>query len=831
MKKIILNGDYFSEKEYQQVKDKGKYILKKSSTGIGMTTFFLNYNSNKTTIILSPNTSMIQDKKNTYQDNKDGVKAYFVWSHRESDHLRDFINDRTSTTKILNTTPDTFMIRYEDLKGLDSRIILDEIDSFTESGNYRQKVIECLKTIIKLDDYILTSATINKIGNRVIDIPNPKNHIYFEIIKQNQKRHKVTLLNSPTESHTKKLIEKIIHHQPTNKFLVASNSVKLHQWGLNLSNDDNDQTDVVRLVGKTMDIKLNTSKYKDKSKDINWETTRFCFISSKYYMGYDVKYKNDTTVIIHVKYKSKSSSISPNMIRQIIGRVREVIPRVYLIVDSSIPSVKDDRVKLKYGSYRECIQGFKPTHDYFTFTSGYINELNYWRYESGDYKKYLSKENNIDLDDDYKFIELTDRSKVSSKRFNEQIDLLVDDNTEKELRLSTFHIIENLIYNSNGFSPNLLIQYHIAHTIKKHDLPLIKYNQKNLYLDKFDKLINGLNDDHIKDIWDLLYHGYYRAHINSSDKSFKSKTYQQGGRCHHIKEILEYPPQYTKDLLMTAYPIKEDITIVSEEGSDNREKTKLLYHRSRNRIEIDLGDNLTDDECKELFDKCDYKHEDPKGFDKKTPYKRIEKVYLMLINNGKGNYVFEENQNREYNPFTQIPSRIRYIIHRPLMEIDIVSANPRFVDLIIGSDIGYKVYNNISEIEGCSREQAKRKYNILINDYHGLDMWSPNYDKSKVKQVKSNLKRWGYTIKQIDRLLHKVTHKIYIHMTFMEKKIIEKYKKMLKDKYGIYNTFRFHDAVILKLDPNKPENDFPTKLTFRNKQIKFKIKQFNNKLI
>jgi len=134
---------------------------------------------------------------------------------------------------------------------------------------------------------------------------------------------------------------------------------------------------------------------------------------------------------------------------------------------------------------------------------------------------------------------------------------------------------------------------------------------------------------------------------------------------------------------------------------------------------------------------------------------------------------------------TQLSKLFRKAIPLRYISIDLISANPQIIDLILGTNIGMKVYANLMKSKGISRAEAKRFFNMTLNNY-----------KFSVAQARKIYLDSGFD-KDNALKLAKMTANVpigsfYEKMTMHEKKIIEKYKRILP-----VTCHRFHDALIV----------------------------------
>ncbi|HLF50928.1 hypothetical protein [Flavobacterium sp.] len=165
------------------------------------------------------------------------------------------------------------------------------------------------------------------------------------------------------------------------------------------------------------------------------------------------------------------------------------------------------------------------------------------------------------------------------------------------------------------------------------------------------------------------------------------------------------------------------------------------------------------------------------------------------------NFVVSDKDNREFNPLTKTSRQLRSLAPFKIIECDIKSAFPTFLDVETGAKLKDQVYNNLMQSNKITRGEAKVLFNTVCN--------SREY-KSKVETITFFL-ACGYTQKQCEHLVtltHSPKAKFYSFMTEYESAAIKHFvfNNDLKH-YG-----RLHDAVLfidskikpahLKVDPN-----------------------------
>lgn len=141
--------------------------------------------------------------------------------------------------------------------------------------------------------------------------------------------------------------------------------------------------------------------------------------------------------------------------------------------------------------------------------------------------------------------------------------------------------------------------------------------------------------------------------------------------------------------------------------------------------------------------------------------------------------------NREYNPLTKMSRQLRPLAPFKIIECDIKSAFPTFLDALTGAKLKDNVYNNLMKSQSISRSEAKIMFNKICN--------SSEY-KSKYFTAKFFISG-GYSQEHITMLLY-YTHndhlKFYQFMTRREENAINTFVKQNNLERGA----RLHDALL-----------------------------------
>ncbi len=150
--------------------------------------------------------------------------------------------------------------------------------------------------------------------------------------------------------------------------------------------------------------------------------------------------------------------------------------------------------------------------------------------------------------------------------------------------------------------------------------------------------------------------------------------------------------------------------------------------------------------------------------------------------------------NREYNPLPKTSRQLRPLAPFKIIECDIKSAFPTFLDIETGANLKDYVYNNLMQSKGITRSEAKILFNTICN--------SSKY-KSKEFTTAFFLD-CGYTQTQCEILLtltHDPKRKFISFMTEQEHDAINFFIVSNNLQRGA----RLHDALLFIDDKTKPQ--------------------------
>jgi hypothetical protein len=157
-------------------------------------------------------------------------------------------------------------------------------------------------------------------------------------------------------------------------------------------------------------------------------------------------------------------------------------------------------------------------------------------------------------------------------------------------------------------------------------------------------------------------------------------------------------------------------------------------------------------------------------------------------------FIVSQRDNREFNPITKTSRQLRSFAPFKIIECDIKSAFPTFLDVETDAKLKDHVYNNLMLTRGITRGEAKVLFNTVCN--------SGKY-KSKEETTMFFL-ACGYTQLECEHLItltHNLKRKFYSFMTEYERAAIQ-YFIFMND---LKRCVRLHDAVLFIDNKIKPQ--------------------------
>ncbi len=811
---------------------KNKYI-RKSSTGMGATRAILKDTKNNR-VVISPNLGMIQSKIEM-KDKYPGQKMFFIFG-KSGDKWKDVEKhlDANPTGIIkINTTPDQIVIikdRHPKLYEwvIDQPVFIDEAHAFAADAEYRKSFGIFMEMVYAEWQACFILSTATPIYNH---LTLPENILIDHIVIQ-WEHQPVRVLDY--SENIKDAFSFITEETQNNRLVcVFTNNPKLHkkQYGDLVSGN---------LVGESLRIKLQP--YGKGNMDV-LDTTVFddsdvVFLSSTHFAGTDIK--KDCSILIINEGNHKATTINVSNVVQAYGRGRETVHKGLLVSTPPTknylpPTLQDVNDGISF--YRESIEfyekqlGRRKKFKDKNFTShGYVNRNVIAQSALSIIDEYQLYNREVLEDTLATFhFELQDYQQLQIDRDALEFrSIPFEDRIKHLLELESFNLIRDYetikkcirVHETGSFNYELALEYLTSFILQEWKLEFLK--------DKLNK--NGVKPHRFYDEIEeylRLHSSLERYCTNEMDAERREKAKNKFGDWYFgwdsSEEIYE---GVTMDSLAREWLMLYSIHKLKKNNLTDKQKhafsileiptdfehyknhLKDKRHRVRNTRNAILNEyqklnyELTDDEKVDLDTqiKKNYKELDLSSEnDKKSKKPNIKNPNSTAINKNKlinaigflfyqHNYTTKETKNREYNPLTALPRKLRAFIPLRHVECDIVAANAQFTDKILGTNNYNGLYENIAEAEGITRYQAKTKYNKYLN----------NHFESKSKARDFYLNQCGYpTLKaaELSFLTARVAKGSYYEaMTSYEQDLIDDYQDYLPSA-----SYRFHDAVVIPL--------------------------------
>lgn len=851
MEKLILKENYIGEdiniiNKIQKI-SKNTYI-KKSSTGLGMTTFYMNQTS-KPTIVISPTVGIIQGKEEVNTN----PNILFIYSNTK-DHWNKLKEDFTPN---IMTTPDQlvnlFKFKASALRILMEHyiLIIDESDTYL-IDSFRERIPEFIDYIRTqwTTPYIITSATENIIDDINIDMKLFNIEDKMEIQRYDEKPIELELKHGSINKNTYlEFIENSINQNK--KILFSSNKSKLHSLNANITNIlTNNLLKVNTLAGDNIELKLKDNPNISINDDYrNYDINN---ISSKYYRGYDIDM--DVDIILINSLNNVSNVISPQDIRQIIGRCRTTPGRLVLITDSFI-SKRIEPIKDLKEIKKDIRKSLKEINNNFISSYRMIskNLIEYKKYVHKD-MKLLKKElmdNNISIIKPKKNSHSNNAFRASQTALKIRMETLLDNIDYIDLNNIIATHLRHL-YNeytrtedSGSFSLDQFINVFILLLHYDLDIDILSYfNNKTHKLKDYyayiNKKVNEVSDDHknsyLKYKWEMIYNGFKMSLVKNSSKDDKDIDLTYLSRIIGTSDA--------KSLIVVTLPTREMMFNEYNEIKEDYEESMFKFIED-NKIKID--ENMREDliydaqrtiNMYKLIKKTKHssQFERDYAFEKffnerfkgvKYVAKRLYLSVFYMLNGGVygfGGYD-ETIKGRTYPPYSNLSRTARNLLGSKVYQIDIKSCNPTIIDYLFHMETASTVYDNIVKhyiwvlrylkkknlLNECpinvkedyetlivknmskklNRNMAKIAYNSFLNKSKEDDFLGTFYESRYI----FFLNCCGYTHKASDTLAKwgiNPTGYVYERMTEVERKFTDYMAECIPAR-----TFRFHDALLI----------------------------------
>jgi hypothetical protein len=171
---------------------------------------------------------------------------------------------------------------------------------------------------------------------------------------------------------------------------------------------------------------------------------------------------------------------------------------------------------------------------------------------------------------------------------------------------------------------------------------------------------------------------------------------------------------------------------------------------------------------------------------------------------------------RIYNKLIQTPRILRKVQPFEMVEFDIKSGHLSYIDLYTGSNVSKTAYDNYASAHGISRDEAKRKFQAILN-------WRKyRTTKSKQKQYHATLCGFGYTTEQATKIISDITDAPDYHFGHFASKYEMQFTSEFVKVNKLKGTTRGHDAIYLLKERDFDYSQLIT--SFENGIIQFELK-------
>jgi len=164
------------------------------------------------------------------------------------------------------------------------------------------------------------------------------------------------------------------------------------------------------------------------------------------------------------------------------------------------------------------------------------------------------------------------------------------------------------------------------------------------------------------------------------------------------------------------------------------------------------------------------------------------------LNLATDNFTITETDNREYNPLTKTSRQLRPLTPFKVIECDIKSAFPTFLDIEVNAELKDKVYSNLMKSKNITRPEAKILFNTICNS-------------GKYKSEKFTIDFFincGYSKEQAEKLINLTHDKDRKFISFMTEYEALGIKHFIQQN-NLNRCGRLHDSILFIDNKIKPK--------------------------
>ena len=404
----------------------------------------------------------------------------------------------------------------------------------------------------------------------------------------------------------------------------------------------------------------------------------------------------------------------------------------------------------------------------------------------------------------------------SNLKFNERLKNLSRENSFI-IKDKCFDEIENIKIaksDSGTYSPKHLLERYTAYIIKELDNMDLNnnLNDGNLKPSKFYPKINKIlqknyPNDYFSDYYRISNKSLAQIKVLINKPAIDTKILNTWHMLFCIYHFSLKNLNAADSRVLKIYLIKNDWDIIKEFKSDKKNRVKLSLNKIKSKLK-DSNISLNRIEIDEVQSKIkeQFKAKKHIKISESSLINNLKKSLSFLISPSRN---YNIKGNRDYNPITQLPKFLRKFIPFKYVQLDVASANPQFVDIILGTQISQEVYDNIVDFNKITRDEAKRKYNSMLNKHFLTQNEAFNFYCRECKYPSDKAKELAKLTAQVDK------GSFFENMTLKESLVINYY---IDNNFR--NGIRLHDAIVI------PEWHVPDTLPKSHYNVKFKKSNF-----
>ena len=825
--------------------NKNKYV-RKDVTGMGGTTAVLN-DIRQSWLVVSPNIPMIKSKTNRLYENQ---RVFFIYGKSKDKwkNVIDYVESHSNGIVKINTTPDQVVIvknhhpkLYEWLR--EQPVFVDEAHAYSADADYRKSFGVFMELVYKEWRATFTLSTATPIF-RHLTLPEDI-AIDFIGIKRDYQPKRILRYSQDLDDAFRFINEKVLEGILV---CVFTNNPKIHMKqykGLLTGNVVGESLRIkLQPMGKAKYDILDDSVFKENQvvflSSANYAGTdieyRCCILIIN-----EGRHKATTVNVNNIvqAYGRGRKEIHDALLINIPPSKDYIAPTIG-DVEAGINLYTSSLVfyENQPQSYRSAdLKNFTP--------HGYVNRNNIAQPVLETVDKYQLYNPDVLVDtlaeyhfelQDYQQLHVhIDSLKFETLSFGKRIENLLQLNAD--LLWSDYLTIKRCIRVAQvgSFNYELALQYLSSFIVKEWNLtPLIKdLSEIDVKPHRFYEDLEGLfrlftsldkyctrswNEEKIESAqrrWPDFYKYITRdlsGDFNGADRDNLVREWFLLYKIHQLKN-LKKKETINREQMTEMDEVNRELSLleVPTNFAHFKPHIQAKTHRVRDTINsilqtlkgldfIPSEDELFDikEDVKEIYKEIDDALEEIEGSDSKKKFTRPNSNSRSnnkkkLINTigflyCQDNYNVKETKNREYNPLTALPRKLRPFVPLIYVESDIVAANAQFTDRFLKCSNYKNLYERIAEVEGSTRHQAKHKYNKFLNNH----LSRRNKSREFYNKVCSYIIADAWKLADNTGQVKEGTY--YDKMVEYEQDLIGDYQDYLQ-----CSSYRFHDAVVIPL--------------------------------